>query len=146
MFSGKHIVSNKTLLIAIGLVQFVFSVNAYFISMDSSKCTPMKKEVKKHCTCCECCKAESKSEVCYDVSISPYVSGEKLTQCQCTFKTSSNSEYTAQNHYELQKVYSAVIVYNDRKINYSGPVDSKVPNTIKVNSPPLYLTESSLLI
>jgi hypothetical protein len=146
MISGKHIVSSKTLLVAIGLIQFVFSVNAYFVTMDSSKCTTMKKEVKKHCTCCERCKAESQSEICYDVTVSPYVNGEKLTQCMCTFRTSSNSEYTAQNHFELQKVYSAVIAYNESKINYSELVYSKVSNTIKVNSPPFYLTESTLLI
>jgi hypothetical protein len=146
MFSGKHIVSNRTLLIAIAVVQFVFSVNAYFVSMDSSKCSTMKKEVKKHCSCCKSCEAENESEICSAVTVTPDVNGQKVTQCQCTFKTSSNSEYTPQNYFELQKVFAAGIIYNDSKINYSEQVYSKVSNTINENSPPLYLTESTLLI
>jgi hypothetical protein len=146
MFSAKHIVSNKTLLIAIVLVQFVFSVNAYFVSMDSSKCTAMKNEVKKHCTCCKCCEAENESETCSTVAVTPDVNGQKVTQCQCVFKTSSNSEYTSQNYFELQKVFAAGIIYHDSKINYSQQVYSKVSNIINENSPPLYLTKSTLLI
>jgi hypothetical protein len=146
MFSAKHIVSNKTLLIAIALVQFVFSVNAYFVSMDSTKCTAMKKEIKKHCTCCKSCEAENKSETCSTVAAAPDVNGQKVTQCQCIFKTSTNSEYTTQNNFELQKVYSAGIVYLDVKINYSEHIYSKVSDTINENSPPLYLTESTFLI
>jgi hypothetical protein len=148
MFSGKHIVSNKKLLIAIALVQFVFSVNAYFVSMDSTstKCSAMKKEVKRHCSCCKSCKAENESEICSTVTVTPDVNGQKVTQCQCVFKTSSNSEYTPQNYFELQKVFAAGIIYHDSKINYSQQVYSKVSNTINENSPPLYLTESTLLI
>jgi len=146
MFSAKHIVSNKTLLIVIGLIQFVFSVNAYFVSMDSSKCTAMKKEVKIHCTCCKCCEAENESETCSTAAVAPDINGQKVTQCQCIFKTSTNSEYTTQNNFELQKVFSVGIVYHEVQINYSEQIYSKVSTTINENSPPLYLTESTLLI
>jgi len=144
MFSGKHIVSNKTLLIAIGLIQFVITINAYFVVMDSSKCTAMKKEAKKHCSCCKSCIVENASESCS--TIIPDVDGQKFTQCKCVFKIATNSEFTPQNYYELQKVFSAGIIYNDHKINYSELVYSKVTNTINENSPPIYLTDSTLLI
>jgi len=146
MFSAKHIVSNKTLLIAIGLIQFVFSVNAYFVSMDSTKCTAMKNDVKIHCTCCKSCDAENESETCSTTAVTSDVNGQKITQCQCIFKTSTNSEYTTQNNFELQKVFSVGIIYHDVNINYSEHIYSKVSETFNENSPPLYLTQSTLLI
>lgn len=145
MNSGKHIVSNKTVLIAIGLIQFLFSINAYFVAIDSSDCPAMKKEIKKHCNCCKSCEVKSVADKCTTADLSVY-SGEKLSKCQCIFKTNSQSEYTAANHFELQKVYVDNVVNYSLSLNYSDLVYSKVSNTLNENGPPIYLTDSTLLI